>query len=57
MFGNDLLCDILSMEDKLYIRQRFNFYLNILVIIIMRNYGEDFENVIGVYEKELDNLF
>lgn len=56
MLGNDLLRDILSMEDKPHIRQRPNPHSNISAITIMRNYGEDLENVIGVYEKELDNL-
>ncbi|KAJ7376244.1 hypothetical protein OS493_035905 [Desmophyllum pertusum] len=56
MLGKDLLNSILRKEDTLDTRHDADSTLELMAPAIMRKYDEDLENVIAVYEKELDNL-
>ena len=56
ILGKDLLRSILDTGDTSKVGHKPDSGLEILAPAIMRKYDEDLENVIAVYEKELDNL-
>ena len=54
--GKDLFDSILGKEGKPDTEGNIQFTTKLMAPVLMRNFDEDLENVIAIYEKELDYL-
>ena len=54
--GKDLFDSILRREEKPDTEGDIHFTTTLMAPVIMRNFDEDLENIIAIYEKELDDL-
>ena len=54
--GKDLFDSILRKEGKPDTKGDIQFKTKLMAPVLMRNFDEDLENVIAIYEKELDDL-
>lgn len=54
--GKDLFDSILRKEEKPDTEGGIHFTTTLMAPVLMRNFDEDLENVIAIYEKELEDL-